>query len=189
MGSHVSAVPNHQLNRNTSLATRANVAYFGTFGYELDLNLLSDREIEHVKEQVQFMKENRELIQVDGDFYRLMSPFEGNETAWVVVSQDKKRAVAGYYQSLNRVNDSWIRLKLQGLCEDALYEVRYSMEPDVPFDPEMAAAYGIKLEADPVKTYQAYGTELMYVGIPIDRDALNRKSMDFASVLFEIRQV
>ena len=41
-----------------------------------------------VKEQIEFMKENRELIQMDGDFYRLRSPFEGNDTAWMVVSQD-----------------------------------------------------------------------------------------------------
>lgn len=40
MGAHVSAVPNHQLNRVTPLATRAAVALFGTFGYELDLNRL-----------------------------------------------------------------------------------------------------------------------------------------------------
>lgn len=189
MGSHVSAVPNHQLNRETSLATRANVAYFGTFGYELDLNLLSEREIAQVKKQVQFMKDYRELIQVDGDFYRLLSPFEGNETAWMVVSQDRKNAVAAYYQCLNQVNGPWIRLKLQGLREDALYEISCNMEPDIPFDPELSRAYGIKLDEDPVHTYQAYGTELMYAGIPIDQEALNRKSMDFGSLLFVLKQI
>ena len=45
VGSHVSAVPNHQLLRNTSLETRANVAYFGTFGYELDPNRLTEEEL------------------------------------------------------------------------------------------------------------------------------------------------
>ena len=189
MGSHVSAVPNHQLHRETSLATRANVAYFGTFGYELDLNLLADKEIEQVKEQIKFMKEYRELIQIDGDFYRLKSPFEGNETAWMVVSQDKKNAVAGYYQSLNQVNGTWIRLKLDGLCPDALYEITYDTTFDTPVDPEMMAVYGVKIGSDPVKTYQAYGTELMYAGIPINRDLLNRKSMDFSSLLFMITQV
>ena len=59
MGSHVSVVPNHQLNRKTPLHTRANVAYFGTFGYELDLNKLSDEEISEVKQQITFMKEYR----------------------------------------------------------------------------------------------------------------------------------
>ena len=189
MGSHVSAIPNHQLHRETSLATRANIAYFGAFGYELDLNLLSEREIGQVKEQVRFMKEYRELIQIDGDFYRLLSPFEGNEAAWMVVSRDKKKAVAVFYQSLNKVNGPWIRLKLQGLREDALYEVSYDTEPDIPFAQGPAEVYGIKMDTDLVRAYQAYGTELMYAGIPIDRETLNRKSMDFGSLLFVIKQV
>ena len=53
----------------------------------------------------------------------------------------------------------------------------------------MMAVYGVKIGSDPVKTYQAYGTELMYAGIPINRDLLNRKSMDFSSLLFMITQV
>ena len=36
MGAHVSAVPNHQVGRITPIATRAAVAFFGVFGYELD---------------------------------------------------------------------------------------------------------------------------------------------------------
>ena len=56
MGSHVSVTPNHQLNRCTPLSTRANVAYFGTFGYELDLNKLTEEEQREVKEQIRFMK-------------------------------------------------------------------------------------------------------------------------------------
>ena len=165
MGTHVSAVPNHQLYRVTPLSTRANVAYFGTFGYELDLNLLSDREMEMVKEQIEFMKENRELIQMDGDFYRLRSPFEGNDTAWMVVSQDKKQAIAGFYQKLNKVNASWLRLKLQGLDKERLYDVQ--CEETI---------------------YQAYGDELMYVGIPLDRERLNKKGGDFASLIFVLKE-
>lgn len=165
MGTHVSAVPNHQLYRVTPLSTRANVAYFGTFGYELDLNLLSDREMEMVKEQIEFMKENRELIQMDGDFYRLRSPFEGNDTAWMVVSQDKKQAIAGFYQKLNKVNASWLRLKLQGLDKERLYDVQ--CEETI---------------------YQAYGDELMYVGIPLDRERLNKKGGDFASLIYVLKE-
>lgn len=164
MGSHVSAVPNHQLHRVTPLATRANVAYFGTFGYELDLNLLTVEEIEQVKQQIAFMKEYRELIQIDGDFYRILSPFEGNETAWIVVSQDKKQAVAGFYQRLNKVNGSWLNLKLTGLDSEVLYEVEY---------------------AD--KKYQAYGDELMYAGIPFSRELLNQMGGDFSSLIFVLK--
>lgn len=165
MGAHVSAVPNHQLYRVTPLSSRANVAYFGTFGYELDLNLLSDREMEMVKEQIGFMKENRELIQMDGDFFRLRSPFEGGDTAWMVVSQDRKQAIAGFYQMMNKVNASWLRLKLQGLDKERLYDVQ--CEETI---------------------YQAYGDELMYVGIPVDRERLNKKGGDFASLIYVLKE-
>ena len=42
VGSHVSAVPNHQTGRITPVETRGTVAMAGSFGYELDLNLLSE---------------------------------------------------------------------------------------------------------------------------------------------------
>ena len=121
MGSHVSVIPNHQVFRKTPLHTRANVAYFGTFGYELDLNSLTDEEISQVKEQIIFMKKYRRLFQF-GDFYRLKSPFEGNETVWMVVSEDKKTAIVGYYRVLNGVNQPYSRVRLQGLNPDMLYE-------------------------------------------------------------------
>ena len=189
MGSHVSAVPNHQMHRITPIETRANVAYFGTFGYELDLNLLSDAEIETVKKQIAFMKEHRELIQMDGDFYRLLSPFEGNETAWMVVSSDKTQAVAAFYQRLNKVNASWLRLKLDGLDANTKYEVSCDMAPVASYDAKIAEAYGHRTEEDSVKTYQAYGDELMSAGIPIDREELNKKGGDFASLLYTLKKV
>ena len=87
IGSHVSVSPNHQVYRETPLHTRANVAYFGTFGYELDLNKLTEAEQEQVKEQICFMKKYRKLLQF-GSFYRLSSPFDGdgNVSAWITVS-------------------------------------------------------------------------------------------------------
>jgi alpha-galactosidase len=121
IGSHVSVTPNHQVFRNTPLHTRANVAYFGTFGYELDLNKLDDKEINEVKEQIRFMKEYRELLQF-GTFYRLKSPFDGNETVWQVVSEDKRTSLVGWYRVLNGVNTPFDRVQLCGLLEDTLYE-------------------------------------------------------------------
>ena len=121
MGSHVSIVPNHQVFRTTPLHTRANVAYFGTFGYELDLGRLSDDEICEIKKQVAFMKKYRKILQF-GDFYRLKSPFEENEAAWMVVSQDRNIAIVGWYRVLNGVNMPYSRIRLQGLKPDTLYE-------------------------------------------------------------------
>ncbi|HHX62881.1 MAG TPA: alpha-galactosidase [Epulopiscium sp.] len=165
MGSHISATPNHQLNRMTPLSTRGNVAFFGAFGYELDLNKLSDEEIEEVKQQIKYYKKYRKLIQ-QGTFYRIKSPFEGNDTAWIVVSKDKTQAVAAYYQRLNKVNASFLRYRLAGLDPDVLYNV---------------TVFGRE------ETY--YGDQLMNAGLVINRKEFAKDIGDFASVLFNIEKV
>lgn len=153
MGSHVSAVPNHQLSRMTSLQFRANVAYFGTFGYELDVTKLSDEQKSIIKTQIQWMKEHRALIQF-GRFYRLQSPFESNVTCWMVVSEDQKEALVGWYRVLNKVNASYERIHLAGLNEDLLYHVS-----------------GLE------KTF--YGDELMNIGLlTSDHTSGERKNAD-----------
>lgn len=127
MGAHVSIIPNHQTNRLTPLETRGNVAFFGSFGYELDLNQLTDKEINVVKSQVSFYKKYRSVLH-NGTFYRLLSPFNNDEqTAWMVVSPDKKIAIVAHYKTLNQVNRSYQRLKLKGLNATFEYELDNSM--------------------------------------------------------------
>lgn len=122
MGSHVSTIPNHQVDRLTSLKMRGDVAYFGTFGYELDLTKLSDEEKQQAIEQIEWMKEHRNLLQF-GTFYRLLSPFESNYTSWMVVSPDKKEAIVGWYRILSEVNVGYHRVKLQGLDDNIEYTI------------------------------------------------------------------
>ena len=167
IGSHVSAVPNHQLSRTTPLETRGAVAMFGTFGYELDLDTLSPGEMETVKNQIIRMKKLRRLIQTDSDFYRLLSPFEGNETGWICVSGDKSRAAALLCQRLNKVNASWLRFKLAGLEENTSYRVTFEVG-------------GI------TRSFTAFGDELMYAGIPVEREDLLRQGGDFAALFYEL---
>lgn len=166
MGSHVSASPNHQTNRVTPIETRADVAYFGTFGYELDLLKLDEEDKAEIRRQIAFMKEKRDLIQ-KGTFYRLKSPFEGNETAWMIVSEDQKKALVGYYRVMQPVNVGFKRLKLKGLKEDTCYKV---------------SGYA----------YDCYGDELMQVGMNLSDSAsgvwkkgVNDKG-DFQAKVFEI---
>ena len=86
MGSHVSAVPNHQVHRITPLHTRGVVAMAGSFGYELDITKMTDEEKEEVKSQVKFYKNIRKTIQF-GDLYRIKSAFDSNEAAWMNISR------------------------------------------------------------------------------------------------------
>ncbi|MCR8657094.1 alpha-galactosidase [Paenibacillus endoradicis] len=122
MGAHVSAVPNHQVNRMTSLETRGNVALSGNFGYELDLSKFSDEEKELVKEQIELCKDIRPIVSF-GDFYRLLSPFEGNETSWMFVSKDKTEAFVVFVKVLQEPNGAIGRFRLQGLDPNKSYRL------------------------------------------------------------------
>jgi alpha-galactosidase len=122
MGAHVSAVPNHQVHRDTPLRTRGDVAISGNFGYELDLTRFTDDEKEEVKRQVAQCKELRKLIQF-GEMYRLLSPFEGNESAWMFVSEDKSEAFVAYFRVLAKPNAPLSRLLLKGLDTEKDYHI------------------------------------------------------------------
>ena len=64
----------------------------GCFGYELDLNRLSPDELLEVAEQIRRVKSVRKTL-LYGAFHRLLSPFEGDDTAWITVSPDRREAV------------------------------------------------------------------------------------------------
>ncbi|MNW48820.1 Alpha-galactosidase [compost metagenome] len=127
MGAHISAVPNHQVERTTPLTFRGDVAMSGNFGYELDLTRFTDEEKETAKRQIAMYKEIRGLVQ-QGDLYRLQSPFEGNETAWMFVSPDQEEALLFYFRVLAEPNGPLRSVKLQGLDPAKDYELAGSGE-------------------------------------------------------------
>lgn len=175
IGSHVSASPNHQVFRNTSLDIRANVAYFGTFGYELDITKLPEKELDQMKVQVKFMKANRKLLQ-QGTFYRLQSPFENNSSAWEVVSEEKDTAFAAYFRVLEPSHGKFERIYLKGLDPEKKYQVK--------------ECFGAKIDCG-----EHYGDELMYAGLSVSDcssglpGVAREQQGDFFSRLFEIREV
>ncbi len=122
MGAHVSAVPNHQAGRVTSLKMRGDVAMSGNFGYELDLMKFTDEEKEEVKAQVAQYKELRTFVQA-ADMYRIESPFEGNTTAWQFISEDGNDIFAAYFRIMAKVNGGINRMKFVALDADAKYEI------------------------------------------------------------------
>lgn len=87
VGSHVSTVPNHQTGRITPFETRGTVAMAGSFGYELDLNLLSDGEKQEVAEQIRQFKTYSPLIH-NGKYYRLTNPMAEDAALWEFAAQD-----------------------------------------------------------------------------------------------------
>ena len=143
MGAHVSAVPNHQMGRSTPLATRAAVAMGGTYGYELDLTRLPKEELDEIRRLNEKVKALQPLL-LYGEFYRLCSPFEGNKTAFMSVSEDRCEAVVTHVYGPAEPNRQPVLLPLRGL--DAEKEYR---------DVESGRVYG--------------GDELMTHGLTIPR--------------------
>ncbi len=181
MGSHVSASPNHQLFRYTPLETRANVAYFGTFGYELDLTALPGQELLEMKRQISFMKDVRELIR-QGVFYRLKNPFENNSSAWMVVSEDRTEALAAYFRVLQPAQAGFERIRLAGLCADW----EYSVQEQCPGGTSKPLSREINV---------CFGDELMYAGLSVSDAAsglygvAREKQGDYLSRLFRLKKI
>lgn len=120
MGCHVSACPNHQVGRSTPLATRTTVAMSGNLGYELNITKLSDEEKQCIRRDIALYKQIRHTVQF-GRFYRLLSPYAGNDTAWCFVSPDGSEVVAMYIKELTEPVPQTRLLRLAGLDADAQY--------------------------------------------------------------------
>lgn len=157
MGAHVSACPNHQVGRTTPLATRFAVAAAGNLGYELDLKKLSKEEKKEVKEQIAEYKRRRRTVQF-GTYYRLADPFQENQSAWNIVSEDGMEVIFTHVQVLARSAYRVPVIRLKGLDPDAVYT-----------DCETGQEYG--------------GDELMYTGIRIPRIR-----QDFSSTTIVLRK-
>ena len=161
MGCHVSAVPNHQTARVVPLETRFAVALGGCFGYELDPRALSDGERRALREQVAFADATQQL-RLYGTFHRLLSPFEGNETAWMSVSPDRREAIFTFVRNRAIPNVLPSLVRLRGLDAGKRYRIEQTGE-----------VYG--------------GDELMNVGLCLP--VLTQGSGDGWSVLYTLKAV
>lgn len=121
MGAHVSAC------KRTGYDTKANVALWGSFGYELDPNTFSAEERETVKAQIAEYHKYYDLIH-SGDLYRLINPMHNAfRAAWMFVSEDKTEALVTSVV-MRRPQETAFYLRLKGLDPDKLYREEESGE-------------------------------------------------------------
>ncbi len=173
IGAHVSAVPNQQVNRSTPLSTRANVAFYGAFGYELDLQTLNNEEFTEVKQQIAFYKENRYIFQY-GTFYRLESPFDGNTASWISVDEEKENAFMFYGQTLELPNLGLLRVYPRGLNHTFKYKVDL---------------VGARSKTEQFNFPILPGDVIERAGLPINRKIFYDIGGDFASILIKFTKV
>jgi len=123
IGAHVAAVPSHQTGRITPIKTRGVVAMCGGFGYELDLNLLSEEDKAEVRRQIRTYKRDWKTIQ-QGRYFRLNNP--NNEPFLVAseyVSADRDEAILMITFLKSVYNGPVPVVRLRGLEDEGLYHL------------------------------------------------------------------
>jgi alpha-galactosidase len=159
VGSHISAVPNHQTGRSTPINTRSVVAMAGSFGYELDLNKLTDKEKEDVKKQIILFHQYEDLIH-NGSYYRLTSTLEDKEfAAWQFVSPDKSEALLNVVTLDTHGNPIIKYIKCKGLKPEANYIIS-DREKIYSGKALMSGGLSIPYVTDEYQSWQVYLKEV-----------------------------
>ena len=142
MAAHVSAVPNHQVNRTTPLKTRGYVAMGGQLGYELDVTKMSDDELKEVKQQIEEYKSIEDIVH-NGELYRTVSPFETNNCSWIYAKEDKSAAVLFYFTIANSPSRLPKRVTFRGLDPNGAYRLRGD---DKVYSGDVLMNYGTEIQ-------------------------------------------
>jgi alpha-galactosidase len=116
-------------NKKTPLEFRFHVAMAGNLGIGNDLHKWTEKDKAVARTNIELYKSVRHIIQF-GDQYRLLNPFENNQSAVQFVTRNGEESVIFAYQTLEIVPmaayraASIIRLVLHGLQADAMYSVK-----------------------------------------------------------------
>lgn len=109
-------------NKNTSVKFRTDVASMCKLGFDIGLKDMTADELAYCQDAVAKWKRLQPAI-MDGDQYRLVSPYETNHMAVNYVSKDQKKAVLFAYDVYPRFQEKLINVKLQGLDPNKTYKV------------------------------------------------------------------
>lgn len=109
-------------NKAASIKFRTDVAAMCKLGFDIGLKELSAEELTFCQEAVANWKRLQPAT-MEGNQYRLVSPYETNHMAVNYVSEDRNKAVLFAYDVYPRYQEKLIPVKLQGLDPDKMYKV------------------------------------------------------------------
>lgn len=117
MGAHVS------MNNRAGFDTKGNIAMWGTFGYELDPNELTEEDRALFKKQAEEYHFTYDLIHY-GDLYRVISPFDNAyRCAWEFVAPDKSKMLFTLV-NMRYYHNTKVMLRMKGLDPQKTYRCR-----------------------------------------------------------------
>lgn len=118
MASHVT-----EWNKNTSMKFRLDVASMCKLGFDINMASLSPDDYKLCQVAVANYKRLKPVI-LDGDMYRLVSPYECNHAAVSYVAKDRKSAVVFAYDLHPRYKEPVLNVRLQGLDPLQTYSIK-----------------------------------------------------------------
>ena len=137
-------------NKDAGIKFRVNVAMMGKLGFDINLHDITADELAYCKRSVGDYNRLKPVI-LDGDQYRLVSPYDGNHTSTMYVGKDRRRAVVFAFDIYPRYAEKLYNVVMDGLDASATYSVS-----------EINRADGSQGEA---RSYS--GDYLMTVGLPL----------------------
>lgn len=109
-------------NKNTSVKFRTDVAMMCKMGFDISLKEMNPDERAYCRQAVSHFKRLKGTI-LDGDLYRLRSPYESNHSSVMYVNKDRKKAVLFAYDIHPRFGEKLFPLRLQGLDPGKTYRI------------------------------------------------------------------
>lgn len=137
-------------NKTAPVKFRTDVAMMGKLGFDINLHDLSADDLKYCQNAIRHYNRLKPVI-LDGDQYRLVSPYSGNHASTMYVGKDKKSAVVFAFDIFPKNVEHNTLVKLRGLNPAATYSVKEINRADTS-DGE-------------AKTYS--GDYLMKVGLPL----------------------
>ncbi len=109
-------------NKDASIKFRTDVAMMGKLGFDIKLTDMSGDDLTYCQEAVKNYKRLRPAI-MEGDLYRLVSPYSGNHASAQFVSKDKRTAVVFAFDVYPRYGEQLLPVRLEGLDANRQYRV------------------------------------------------------------------
>ncbi len=110
-------------NKKANVKFRTEVAMMGKLGFDIKLDDLTDDEQAYCRQAIQEYNRLKPVV-LEGDLFRLVSPYEGNHTSSMYVDKAKNKAVVFAFDIHPRYGEHILPVRLQGLDANKMYHVK-----------------------------------------------------------------
>lgn len=110
-------------NRSASIKFRTDVAMMCKLGFDIKMDDMSENDHVYCNQAVKNYNRLKPAI-LEGDLYRLVSPYGSNHTSSMYVDKDQKQAAVFAFDVHPRYAEKSLPVRLQGLKGDQMYRVK-----------------------------------------------------------------